>query len=74
MDELQACTQYLLDYRQSCLICVTESWLTDPDSTADLEGFSLVRMDRNQNSGKSMGGGVCVCVLIISTVTLLTLH
>ncbi|KAJ8004077.1 hypothetical protein DPEC_G00155040 [Dallia pectoralis] len=57
MDELRACTKYLSDYRQSCLICLTESWLTgaDPDSAADLEG-------RNQNSGKSKGGGVCVYI------------
>ncbi|KAJ8250859.1 hypothetical protein GJAV_G00214030 [Gymnothorax javanicus] len=54
VDELWACTQYLLDYRQSCLICLTESWLTeaDPDSTADMEGFTLERVDHNQNSGK----------------------
>ncbi|CAM4578856.1 unnamed protein product [Leuciscus chuanchicus] len=60
VDELRACTQYLSDYRNSCLICLTESWLTgaDPDSAADLEGFTLVRMDRNQNSGKSQGGAL----------------
>ncbi|KAK0143181.1 hypothetical protein N1851_018704 [Merluccius polli] len=58
VDELRACSQYLSDYRQSCLICLTESWLTeaDPDSSIDLEGFTLVRMDRNQNSGKKRGG------------------
>ncbi|KAK0143117.1 hypothetical protein N1851_018762 [Merluccius polli] len=28
----------------------------DPDSSIDLEGFTLVRMDRNQNSGKKRGG------------------
>lgn len=59
-----ACNQYLSDYRQLCLICLTESWFTeaDPDSAADLEGFTLVRMDRNQNSRKSKGGGVCVYI------------
>ncbi|XP_039535084.1 uncharacterized protein LOC120484139 [Pimephales promelas] len=57
-DELRACSQYLTEYRQSCLICLTESWLTeaDPDSSVDLEGYTLVRMDRNQNSGKRKGG------------------
>lgn len=63
-DELRACTQYLSDYRQSCLICLTETWLTetDPDSSVDLEGYTLVRMDRNLNSGKSKGGGVCAFI------------
>ncbi|KAK0131095.1 hypothetical protein N1851_034215 [Merluccius polli] len=48
------------DYRQSCLLCLTESWLTeaDPDS-ADLEAFTPVRMDRSLNSGKKRGGGYC---------------
>ncbi len=64
VDELRACTQYLSDYRHSCLICLTETWLTvmDPDSAVNLEGFTLVRMDRNQNSGKSKGGGVCAFI------------
>ena len=64
VDELRACTQYLSDYRQSCLICLTESWFTetDPDSAADLEGYTLLRIDRNQNSGKSKGGSVCVYI------------
>ncbi|CAM4549296.1 unnamed protein product [Leuciscus chuanchicus] len=63
-DELRACTQYLTEYRQACLICLTESWLTeaDPDSSVELEGYTLVRMDRNQNSGKKKGGGVCAFI------------
>lgn len=64
VDELRASSQHLSDYRNSCLVCLTESWLTgaDPDSSVEMEGFTLVRMDRNQNSGKTRGGGVCVFV------------
>ncbi len=63
-DELRACVQYLTDYRQSCLICLSESWLTDtdPDSSVDLEGFTLARADRNANSCNSKGGGVCAYI------------
>lgn len=62
VDELQASVQYLLDYCQSCLICLSETWLndTDPESAIDLEGFSVVQADRNAKSGKSKGGGVCM--------------
>ncbi|KAK0150847.1 hypothetical protein N1851_008046 [Merluccius polli] len=64
VDELRASVQYLSDYRQSCLICLSETWLneTDPESAIDLEGFSVVRADRNASSGKSKGGGVCMFI------------
>lgn len=63
-DELRACVQHLADYRQSCLICLSETWLTesDPDSSVELEGFTLLRADRDSNSGKTKGGGVCVFI------------
>lgn len=62
VDELRASVQYLLDYRQSCLICLSETWLNDrdPESAIDLEGFSVVQADRNVKSEKSKGGGVCM--------------
>lgn len=64
MDELQASVQYLSDYRQSCLVCLSETWLaeTDPESAIDLESFSVVRADRSASSGKSKGGGLCVFI------------
>lgn len=34
-----------------------------PDLIVALEGFSLVRSDRNDNSSKSKGGGICVFVI-----------
>lgn len=64
MDELRASVQYLSDYHQSCLICLSETWLaeTDPESAIDLEGFSVVRADCSASSGKSKGGGLCMFI------------
>ena len=64
VDELRACCKYLTDYRNSCIICLTETWL-DPsvsDSFVEIEGFHLIRHDRNEQSGKSRGGGLCIYV------------
>ena len=63
-DELRANVQHLREYRESSLICLTETWLSDndPDSSVDLEGYQFLRMDRNQNSGKTKGGGIGVFV------------
>lgn len=33
-----------------------------PCSLVELDGFSLVRADRNENSGKLRGGGVCIYI------------
>lgn len=54
------------------LSALQRGWLAaaDPDSATELEGFTLVRMDRNQNSQRWR----CVCVSIISAVILLTLQ
>ncbi len=41
-----------------------ESWLqsTMPDSLFEVPGFTLVRADRDEVSGKSKGGGICVYI------------
>lgn len=31
----------------------------DRDSVVELHGYTIVRMDRKNNSGKGNGGGVC---------------
>ncbi|XP_071953435.1 uncharacterized protein [Antedon mediterranea] len=64
LDELKACTLYLKDYRDANLICMSETWFTDTDSEFDtnIDGFSCERSDRTLDSGKSIGGGVCVFV------------
>lgn len=42
----------------------TETWLHKdiPDSLVDIEGFSLIRADRNDLSGKTRGGGTAIYV------------
>ena len=62
IDDIRALARYSFEFREAALLCFTESWLhTDaPDSLYDIRGFSLIRADRNENSGKSRGGGICV--------------
>ncbi|XP_076735994.1 uncharacterized protein LOC143412342 [Maylandia zebra] len=50
------------DFASSCVLCFTESWLSEdiPDCALKLEGFHLLRADRQAAlSGKTKGGGVC---------------
>ena len=64
LDELKACLQYRYEYRESCLLCFTETWFSSKDTTADtdMDGFVCVRGDRTEASGKLIGGGVCAYV------------
>lgn len=66
LDELQANVRFLSDYRNACVISLTETWLKEHDSDSDLEidGFGgPVRLDREAAvMGKSLGGGVCIYV------------
>jgi hypothetical protein len=66
MSELSACVKYLYEYRDSCLLCFTETWLNDAidSSTLNIDGFgSPIRLDRDPTTtGKSTGGGVCVYI------------
>lgn len=64
-DELSACLKYDRLYRQSSLLCFSETWLSDktPESYVKMDGFTLHRMDRDQaRTGKKQGGGVCLYV------------
>lgn len=64
-DELTACLKFDRTFRQTSLLCLSETWLSDriPDSHVEMEGFALHRMDRDQAStGKKQGGGVCLYV------------
>ncbi|KAK0140802.1 hypothetical protein N1851_022205 [Merluccius polli] len=40
------------------------SWLQSnaPDSLFEISGFTLIRLNRNANSGKCKGGGICVYI------------
>ncbi|RXN29760.1 RNA-directed DNA polymerase from mobile element jockey [Labeo rohita] len=56
MDELAALTKLERVYRESSLLCFTETWLKQdiPDSVISLTGFTLVRADRSEvESGSS---------------------
>lgn len=48
------------DFRDACLLAITEKWLTD----RDLDRFSTpFRLERDASvTGKSQGGGVCLYV------------
>lgn len=50
--------------RDCCVFIVTESWLCPnlPDNPVQLANRSLYHYDRNANSGKSRGGGLCVYI------------
>lgn len=42
----------------------TETWFSSdvPDNFIELDGFSHVLLDRDENSGKTGGGGVCIYI------------
>ncbi|KAM3872288.1 histone deacetylase 6 [Diretmus argenteus] len=62
MDELQANVKFLWEYRNACIVVITETWLKKHELDVDLEieGFgTLVCLDRDtQQTGKALGGGV----------------
>lgn len=63
MDELLAKVNYDSDFRQSNLMCFTETWLKEGIPDPDLPGYTLIRADRdNFKSMKSIGGGMCIFV------------
>ena len=65
MDELCANVKYANKYRSASLTCFTETWLSEnvADSHVNIEGFSIFRADRTNNSGKLNGGFLCVFVI-----------
>ncbi|KAK0136904.1 hypothetical protein N1851_026926 [Merluccius polli] len=63
LDDLRARIRYQRDIRDCNIICLTETWLTPmtPDHAIQpAEHFSVHRMDRTEESGKSRGGGLCL--------------
>ena len=66
LTELRNAVRYLSEYRESCLPCLTETWLkeTIDNSTHRITGFSdPIRLDRDtQVTSKKLGGGVCVYI------------
>ncbi|KAK0155559.1 Ras GTPase-activating-like protein IQGAP1 [Merluccius polli] len=66
VDELQANVKCIPEYKNACVIALTETWLKEHDLGQDLEidGFGQpIRLDRDtQLTGKTQGGGVCLYV------------
>ncbi|KAK1784837.1 hypothetical protein P4O66_018184 [Electrophorus voltai] len=63
LDDLRARIKFQRDIWDCNLLCFTESWLNPAvpsHAIQPAEFFSVHRMDRTADSGKSRGGGVCV--------------
>ena len=63
---MQVRAKYFYVFRDSCLLCITETWLNDTidNDIIEIPGFSApIRLDRDTvATGKSIGGGVCIYV------------
>ncbi|KAK1802517.1 hypothetical protein P4O66_021800 [Electrophorus voltai] len=65
LDDLRARIKFQRDIRDCNLLCFTESWLNPAvpnHAIQPAEFFSVHRMDRTADSGKSRGSRVCVMV------------
>ncbi len=64
IEELRISARVCYEYREAGIIALTETWLHQgiPDSLFELDGFSLVRLDRMEATGKSRGGGIGVYI------------
>ncbi len=61
MDDLRARISFQRDIRDCKILCLTETWLTPmvPDTAVTpSDNFSVLRMDRTAEAGKTKGGGV----------------
>ncbi|KAK7898229.1 hypothetical protein WMY93_019082 [Mugilogobius chulae] len=79
-DELTLLMRRNKDFSTSCVLCFTETWLNEqiPDRALHLEGFQLLRGDRQRDlsGGKTKGGGVCFYInnAWCSDVTVISQH
>ena len=66
LNEIRANCQFLNEFRNSCLLCFTETWFNEKVAyePVTVDGFGLpYRMDRDSTKvGKKIGGGVCLYV------------
>ncbi len=65
MDDLRARISFQWDIRDCNILCLTETWLTPsvPDNAVmPSDNFSVLRMDRTAEAGKTKGGGVCFMI------------
>ncbi len=61
MDDLRARISFQWDIRDCNILCLSETWLTPsvPDTAVTPSDiFSVLRMDRTAEAGKTKGGGV----------------
>ncbi len=47
MSELVALMRFNRDFKKINLFCITKTWLTEEDDDINLEGYSLIRLDRD---------------------------
>ncbi|XP_071948767.1 uncharacterized protein [Antedon mediterranea] len=64
MDEVWTNIRYDRVFREANLLCFTETWLSENvlNESVKIDGFTLIRGDRTKQSGKDIGGGVCLFV------------
>ncbi len=65
MDDLRARISFQWDIRDCNILCLFETWLTPsvPDTAVTpSDNFSVLRMDRTAEAGKTKGGGVCFMI------------
>ncbi len=65
IDDLRARISFQRAIRDCNILCLTETWLTPtvPDTTVTpSDKFSVLRMDRTAEAGKTKGGGVCFMI------------
>lgn len=63
LDELSALIRYDEDYRSTRLFCFAKTWLSQETEDFHLDGFTLIRFDRDiLKTQKTVGGGLCMAV------------
>ncbi len=63
MTELRELVRTDRDFKNVNLICLTEAWTTEDMNNINLEGYSLIRYDRDpERAEKCIGGGVCMFI------------
>ncbi len=65
MDDLRARISFQRDIRDCNILCLTETWLTPlalDTAVTPSDNFSVLRMDRTAEVGKTKGGGVCFMI------------
>ncbi len=71
MDDLRARISFQRDIRDCNIFCLTETWLTPtvPDTAVTpSNNFSVLRMDRTVEAGKTKGGGLEFSSIVITSV------